>query len=611
MIDRLYHIVVKNFLMIFRNWTSFILLILGPFFLVIIVGLILGSASYNSVAIGIIGESHGLDEIIDSRFILHRFDEMQKCLDNIVSSSTVLCIDFSDESSVNIVYDNSKLMISQGLMGVLTNQLGLTSDSIALESAQAIFSQIASLETFLRSANSSVTTFERSNVLMLENLQNFIQELNETKSNFDPTYQELLSLHDGFDNQSLALIFAKLDSDIEYLQAEIDETKEQVAELREIVQTQNELFTETREIHGDNLKAILDYYNNNKESLPAQVRQEFEALQLERTIALLETSDFDEIAKMLDTTLQRLEEVEVMLDDYVSILRAAQEELPRSFSQLESITDQATQIYDFISFSQEQTSSTISQISANKDSISSVQDQITEVFVSIREFSSLDAGSIINPFTTKSSPFLESVSRVSLYFPVILPLIILFLSVLFSNIIILNEIYSSAQLRNFILPIKDSIILLGFFITNLIIIIFQVMILIIFMHFQLDISLLSHIVSIFAICVLLSGFFILIGMIIAYMTHTKENSILLSTFISIGFFLFSSFLVELEMLSPIVAFFVALNPVVISKEILRQIVLFDIGFFQLWFYFFQILIYVMMLCVILYVVVLKHREKYH
>ncbi|MFT4312570.1 MAG: hypothetical protein ACMXYF_05065 [Candidatus Woesearchaeota archaeon] len=611
MIDKVYYMVMKNFLLIFRNWTSFTLLILGPFFLVIIVGLILGTATYQDVPIGLVGDFSQVQEVVEARFELQEFSTSASCLASIAQSKTVVCVDLSDSGSISIQYDNSKLSVSQTVVGFLTQHIDAASRTLAVDSAQDVFSQIGTLEDFLKSANTSIASFVQQGESVSQNLEVFQSELNKTKQNFEPIYTDLLRLQENATNQTILTVIDTFRSDIIRLQGEVNETKQQVMQMREVVVSQNESFSQIREIQEEKIVELLNFYNENKDKMPSSIRAEFEALQLEQMLEFFDQADFDQVSDALVDSLNRLEQVEELLEQYDRVLLSARLQIPGSITQFDSVIDQASQIFDFIEFSQEQTNQTIYTLEENAQAIVLVQAQLQDIFLSFDEVSNVDVEQLLNPLTAGASPAIEDASPVQLYFPLIISLIILFLSILFSNIIMLNEIYSSAQLRNFILPLQDFFILLSFFLTNLIIILFQIAILVIFMQIRLDVQLLHQIPTIFFVSFFLSAFFILLGMVIAYVTHSKENSILLTTFVSLGFFLFSSFLVSLEMQTRFVSFFVSLNPIVISKEILRKAVLFDLGFFTHLASFFQLLFYVFILAVLLYFVVARHRFRFN
>ncbi|MFT7616223.1 MAG: hypothetical protein ACI8Y7_001052, partial [Candidatus Woesearchaeota archaeon] len=118
-------------------------------------------------------------------------------------------------------------------------------------------------------------------------------------------------------------------------------------------------------------------------------------------------------------------------------------------------------------------------------------------------------------------PLIQKTATVYLLFPAILPILIIFISILFSNIIVLDEIYSSAQMRNFIMPIHDVFMLLGFYLTNVFVVVFQVSVLLVFAQFQLNIYVFANILSVGFVSMLLSSVFILLGMLLAYVTNSK------------------------------------------------------------------------------------------
>ncbi|MBT3465456.1 ABC transporter permease, partial [archaeon] len=173
-------------------------------------------------------------------------------------------------------------------------------------------------------------------------------------------------------------------------------------------------------------------------------------------------------------------------------------------------------------------------------------------------------------------PLLPGVENIKIAFPGMLTIIIIFISILFANIVTLGEINSTAFYRNLITPVNKLIFTIGLMITNIFVVLFQVVILLLVAKFSFNIDILSQFGPLIFIILLLVLLFSSIGMIFALLIRNEQSSILTTTFVALGFFLFSNSVTPLETMPKLAASIAAKNPYVIASSAFRKILIFNV-----------------------------------
>ncbi|MEK6920358.1 MAG: ABC transporter permease, partial [Nanoarchaeota archaeon] len=222
-----------------------------------------------------------------------------------------------------------------------------------------------------------------------------------------------------------------------------------------------------------------------------------------------------------------------------------------------------------------------------------------------------EAEQIVNPILTRIKPILEKKSYLDYTMPALVVLIIMFMSILLSSTIVMTEKESRAYFRNYITPIPDISFLISIFVTNLIVVFFQALILLVIAQLAFGVSILVNVVSILIAVLLIAAIFILLGMIIGYVFVSEETSTLASISLASIFLLFSSFLIPLESLSETIGSVAVYNPFVVSESVLRQLIIFGNPLFSAGEDVFLLLFYVFVLAGLVYVAELIDKRRIH
>ncbi len=162
---------------------------------------------------------------------------------------------------------------------------------------------------------------------------------------------------------------------------------------------------------------------------------------------------------------------------------------------------------------------------------------------------------------------------VSLAFPLLIALIITFTSVVLSNLFVARQVNQPQYMRSLVAPVNDSSFLFADYAVNIFFVFIQAVFIFLIGMYLFHIDILNSLPQIALVVFLASSVFVFIGMSFGYFFKSENLSMLLSIFVVLLFQIFSDLLAPTALVSPVVGFFVAINPFVILSRLLSQILL--------------------------------------
>lgn len=160
----------------------------------------------------------------------------------------------------------------------------------------------------------------------------------------------------------------------------------------------------------------------------------------------------------------------------------------------------------------------------------------------------------------------------------------MFISILLANTIVMMEKKSQAHFRNYVTPTSNTTYVLATYITCVIIVLIQLIVIIGISAYFFKIPIYSPDSSIennlinggklIAVLMTMSTFFIFIGMAVGYLFNSEETSILASISIGSVFLFLSNTILPLESMSQYILGIAKYNPFVLSSDLLREMLFF-------------------------------------
>ncbi|MBI4453030.1 ABC transporter permease [Candidatus Woesearchaeota archaeon] len=551
-------VILKNLKIVLRSPSSLLLLVVGPLILILLVGFALGGDKVHDINIGVVSKSPDTENIgaITSTLASEEvniiiYQKLENCIFNLKLDNVQVCALFSDDfkisrkdtaaGKITFYYDNTRYNLAAYLIEYIKSKIEITSEQITLEATTNILNNIEDAVGFMKEARATIDNFIEDIIKMRNDLAEAKISLEKIKKEMDPVYEEALVLQQAYNEN----------------QQDINSSVTQLHDKKEILTTSINVLNYQIEIVKKNL---------NSTFLSPKIKAIIETTP---TISgLIDTDNMSETFEQLELAQKEMNDLKVLMEDYDALVQKTNNELG---GKINATVTMLEEMKTFIDTSIQKTDENIIILNNALIELNQIKEKLDE---NIAKFSGIDesqAKSLIKPINSKFEG-LKDLSKLNLVFPVILVFIIMFISILLSNINVLNEINSQSYFRNFLVPVREYIFVIGMFITNMIVIMFQVGILLLMANLKFNIEIRDVFLPLVLIIILITSIFTLLGMAIAYFVKNKQTSILVGTFTAMALFLFSDIIFPPEVMPKLAAFFAKLNPLVVGEQIIRKLI---------------------------------------
>jgi ABC-2 type transport system permease protein len=250
--------------------------------------------------------------------------------------------------------------------------------------------------------------------------------------------------------------------------------------------------------------------------------------------------------------------------------------------------------------------SAVGTLTESVNSLEQIKNNLATLLVSLESQKVTDASTISAPLTSRIETVSEESTYLGYLFPAILVIVVMFSSLLLGTTLVMMEKTSPAFLRNFFLPIRKTAFIISTYLTNLFLILIQIVIILGISLIFLKDSLPS--VPYVALILFLSAsMFTFLGMVVGYLFTSEETGVLASFSLGSLFLFVSGVILPLEGLATWVKEISAFNPFIITENLLRSVFIFGTSLTEMWFDLTLLLVYT----IILFMVILIIESVFH
>ncbi|MCM2325777.1 MAG: ABC transporter permease [Candidatus Woesearchaeota archaeon] len=588
----------KNFKILFRNISSLLLLVVGPLVLILLIGFTYSGEGIHDIRIGVVSSDYEKLQGAFANFTyaeVVKYDTAEGCMNDLAKQNNHICLEFSDSfmggevpsGTIVFYFDNSRKVISSKIVDTISSYFGVQAEKVSIESAQTLFSNIQNIVVYIDSKNDDIFVLVNESINTREQILKRRERLIELRDDFTPVYLDVIMIQSRMDNLSsdLDMNYEDYNESLSEMTHEIDMLEAELNSLYPLLPPAyyyNGSFHNLSYILENNLTSInLSSYNytlmNGSISIPSL------NLSLEPQAVILMPLVLDS----LNSFKSSLAAFDNKTYEHYETIRAQKKELDKAVNLITSIKIMIDSDIDS------------SAVYAEKIDIATQKMIVTqkELNDSLKDLKKLDpayAEKLVKPILRNYEPLLPDLENIKIAFPGMLAIIIIFISILFANIITLSEINSKAFSRNLITPTNKLRFIFGLVLTNLLVVLFQISVLCLIAHFGFRIDMIPSIVPFLILVILMVMIFTCLGMITALLLRNEQSSILTTTFMALGFFLFSDSVTPLETMPKLATFLASYNPFVIAAAAFRKLLIFNLNF--IWSEMWLLLMY---LCVLL------------
>ncbi len=512
---------LKRFL---RDWKAIFLLIVFPLLLITVVFMSFNPAGLRKVPVGIIGHSDQLniEDYKDQLTYLEmtRFNKIEDCILDLKSYNSYVCIEiidleYKEGAILNVHYDNTR-------------------EPIIWEIIERIKSTV---DYFQEEISKDMAT-------------DFLSVLSDTGNKIDSFKFNLINTHGKIDEyiyeadgSITRLENARTDVEITLDQMDRDIDSVRLAK-RHIVDEKDRFSSDSSYYLG-----FLDSNMYGVDSLRQRINQ------------------YD---RYLDASLVSIDQ---RIDSYETMSRKGRQHMNEIDDSIVKLNQVKQELIDY------------------KIQLREVQKELDEIQSRFRDYKNFDVETLINPIVINNRPVFvsyfnqdekvaESFNLMSLQtiFPMILLLIVLFISLLISSFMCLKDINSSANKR--IRLIKGVFFpeIFSVYFSSFVVIFVPLFCVLALGDFIFKIPIFYNSDKIFVLIFLLTSCFILMGMIFAYLIKKESITLLISTFMLVFLIFFSGFLLPIERMSYFSAVLASNFPGKIALTAFSKVVFYNAGF---------------------------------
>lgn len=628
MISEIYTIIEKNIKRLIRSKTSALIVVFGPIFMILLVGIAFSNSSLYGIKIGVFSDEYDkttvsiIDYIKSTDFNVVYEKSAEDCKENVKNGKRHLCIIFPNDNNtqkkLEFHIDYSKLNLVYTLLNILTSGLSEHSSQISMGLTQDLLETLKTTSDDIKDNTDIIYMFRTDIEKLGLKLVDINESVNGINLNFDFESANLTGLEDNINRseKDIESFGSGVTGDIELykkklesLEIDADALREELINNRDVIESIHINISNVYDGLGCNstedIFSIWDVETISNKISQASEPECAILFSMERVIKQREGS-LDEAIEELDNVHDEIESAKDDLDSADNNIDSILDNTENKFlstkvsinSMKGSINSAKAKVAEFNTL-KDSLNTDISTIKMTLDSglddIDSLNSMLDTVVENLEDVTLATPESIIKPITTEIKPLIKNKNTLDYLFPSLIILIITFTSILLSSTVIMKEKSSNAYFRNFITPTSNLMFIYGTFLTSFIVVFCQCIILFLTASVFFKVSIFSNIFYIAIAIVPITSIFIFIGMIIGYILNSEETTTLASICISCIFILFSSMIIPIENMSSGIGAIARASPFVLSEIILRQLIIFRGSFMPVISELFFVIIYIAIL----------------
>jgi ABC-type multidrug transport system permease subunit len=522
MINKFKEIIKKNFILLWRSKNSILTLFFGPLILIFLLGLAFNNVGLNKLSIAAYSEQYSilsnslLERLEKNDFVVLRSLSESECIDSIKLGKNYICIIMPSNFGV---YQNNELIVY-----IDKSKINLAGEIINLFSGEI-------------KGKTSEISLDLTDILL--------ERLNSAG---------LLSLESGIAVDELKSIniysndvIKKIGGDIDKIDSKISESILKISELR---------LKNLQGIDSKNTFKEISALIDESRSLVTELKEDAPSIQLK----------LEDLGTLLREIENKVDDSAILNDSYWNNMSLLVDNLENTTTKVDELKIQLSNNLVFIK----------QGFNKEIENLDNLQTNMEEINSSVSSIKIKDAGKIVNPIVTDIRPVVSERSHLNYIFPTLLVLIIMFGSVLLSSTASIVEKKDKAFFRNFISPASNIVFLITRYITDFAVVLLQLIIFFGISLIFLDIGGFSVFNLIFILLIVVS-FFILLGILIGSMFNSEESSILFSIIVTSIMLFFSSTILPIENMTPIIYKISRFNPFVLAETALRKSIVYGLG----------------------------------
>ncbi len=523
----------KNLKNLIRSKGSALIVIFAPLLMILILGLSFNTTSKYGLNIGIfsVAETPEVAALIESlkeqEFTVAKYETIDKCVEDIKRAVMHTCLDLpvslkvdsNKQAEIKYYVDQSKINLVWMVQQTLAQKFEVQEQQLSESLSKDILTKLSETQAKINAEKARVGTTKEKNNAAVKGTEGVKADLGTIDFTI-PTTTYNTAVVDVFKTE---------------ISMRLSNTSQAIVDAKAMLAKMNTTSAEKKKV----------------EVMLAKVDEAIQG-----TTGFLNAGgpgSLQEVSALMGVLQSDIESTKAKLN-------AAAEKIKTNNGNLDSVKLTISESITLL----EGTQATLDQINTNLQS-----QKVT------------DAKVVAQPLVTTIETVSAEKTYLNYLFPVLLTLVIMFSSLLLGTSLVMMEKNSPAFFRNFFLPIRKVTFILSIYLTNVILILIQVVIILgLALVFLPDILNLLPMMAL--ILFLAASIFTFLGMVIGYIYTSEETGVLAS--ISLGSLLLfvSGTIFPIEGTSAMVRSVIEFSPFVITERLIREVLIFNAAFDLLW-----------------------------
>jgi ABC-type multidrug transport system permease subunit len=527
-------IIKKNFKLILRSRISALIILLGPLFIILIVGIAFNSTGDIKINVGYYTpeQSEMADSFIGvlgkTNYKLVGFDSIENCRISIASGVNHLCVIFptnfnignNQVNEITFLVDNSKINFYETVVDSIEQDFNERALQLSQGMTQELLNKLNETQGSIENKSQLIQNMKEENKMLHDDVRAISNEVSNLDLNFNSDELSLGVLEDETDD-----LFKSYDELETIAKKLVEESLDVIDDVEDVVEDLN--------ISATSKNDLLDKLNDSAENI----------LDLE-----------DDLNKTKSSNMTGLEDI---IDDLKDEITSVDTKFNQASSARDISVDKITKIN--------------TKLDASLSKIFAVEETMNAIYKNINSTEITNLDSITKPIKKNVQPVVSGENQLNFFFPYLILLIIMFIGLLLSSTLVVMEKSSRAHFRNFVTPTNDIVFLLGSYCTTFMIMFFQLSVILAIFGFYFGRDIFTNFKSTFFILFFLVTLFSWLGMFIGNLFNSEETSTLASISISSILLFVSDLIFPLERMPENVSYLArTYNPFVIGTELLRK-----------------------------------------
>ncbi|MBW2973371.1 ABC transporter permease [Candidatus Woesearchaeota archaeon] len=540
-------LVKKNIKLLVRARSSALIVVFGPLLVVFLAGLAFDNTNLYAVKVGTFSEQYNelsnsfIDKLSDKQFKVIRYPDSPSCTKAIEIGEVNTCLVFSPDfelarngsNGITFYVDYSKINLVWTILNVMTESISERSLELSRNLTTILVDALETSSTDIISKKPTLVQLTTANDESNRRITDVSVRLEEIALDFDP-------------NEFGANDLASAKKNVKHwVDNSLDLGKDALSKAANSIDAVGNVVPASS--LSEEAKAnLLD--------------------SLEERIA-----DLAEIEDRLDTTealvFQESVEFDEMVDSIIGKITQTKTNLDKAAKDTDMSVDELTNVR--------------SLLDASLKNLLNLQRSFNNIEKMYDAIKVKDPSSVIQPIITTIKPITSEKTYLNYITPILIVLILAFTALLLAPTLILLEKNSPAYFRNYMMPVKDNIFILGTFLSSFIVLMVQLIVILAIASIIFSTQIFSGMGSTLSVVILLAATFTFMGMIVGYLFNSEETAMLAGISVGSVLLFLSDIIIPIESMPPFIYTLAQYSPLVVGGTLLRSTMLYNASFIDI------------------------------